>query len=364
MKKYVKLTLCGLAALAVVTGCSKKEEKAETVVETTAAETVEATASEAAEITDYGKLLKLGTYKGVEVTKMDTTVTDEEVENQIQSILKSNPEYITITERAAQNGDRVDIDFVGKLDGEAFDGGSAEGYKLVLGSHSFIDGFEDGLVGAEVGQKLDLNLTFPENYGSAELAGQDVVFEVTVNGIEEVKDAVLDDAFVQRVSDFTNVEEYRADVRSRLESTKEQMAEQQIENDAYFAALGNSEYELNEDAVNQYFEDQMNYHNSISGMYGFSSVEDYAATVYQMDNETFEGYVKESAENAVKEKLMMEEIIKAENLVADDADIAEVAAKLGMDADTLKNSYGEEKAKEYALFFQVLEVIKENAVVK
>lgn len=361
MKKYVKLTLCGLAALAVVTGCSKKEEKAET---TTAAETVAATASEAEEITDYGKLLKLGTYKGVEVTKMDTTVTDEEVENQIQSTLRSNPEYIEITDRAAQDGDRVDIDFVGKLDGEAFDGGSAEGYKLVLGSHSFIDGFEDGLVGAEVGQKLDLNLTFPENYGSAELAGQDVVFEVTVNGIEEVKDAVLDDAFVQRVSDFTNVDEYRADVRSRLESAKEQMAEQQIENDAYFAALGNSEYELNEDAVNQYFEDQMNYHNSISSMYGFSSVEDYAATVYQMDNETFENYVKESAENAVKEKLMMEEIIKAENLTADDADIEEVAAKLGMDADTLKNSYGEDKAKEYALFFQILELIKENAVVK
>lgn len=359
MKKYVKLTLCGLAALAVVTGCSKKEES---TAETTAAET--SVAETRAEITDFGKMVKLGTYKGVEVTKMDTTVTEEDVDNQIEKILAANPEYIAVTDRAAQNGDRLDIDFVGKLDGEAFDGGTAEGYKLTLGSHAFIDGFEDGLVGAENGQKLDLNLTFPENYGSAELAGQAVVFEVTVNAIEEVKDAVMDDAFVQRVSDFNTVDEYRADVMRALQEAKEQMADQQLENDAYFAALNNSEYELNQDAVDQYYDEQIDYHNSIASMYGFAGIEDYASTVYQMDNDTFESYIRESAENAVKEKLMMEEIIKAENLVADDDDIAVVAEKLGMDAETMKNSYGEDKAKEYALFFQILDLIKENAVVK
>lgn len=354
MKKYVKLTLCGLTALTVLTGCSKKEEAAETTAQV----------ETRAEITDFGKLVKLGEYKGVEVTKLDTKVTDENVDDAIESILKANPEYIAITDRAAQNGDIVNIDFVGKKDGEAFDGGSSEGYKLELGSGSFIDGFESGLIGAEVGQMLALNLTFPENYHSADLAGQDVVFEVTVNGIEEKKDAVFDDAFVQRVSEFANVDEYRADLLSKLQEEKEQVAEQQIENDAYFAALNNSEYELNQEAVDQYYDEQMEYHEAIFEMYGFGSLEDYISTVYGMEKSDFETYITESAENAVKEKLMMKGIQEAENMIVEDADIDAVAEKLGLTADTLKESYGEEKAKEYALFFKILDLIKTNAVVK
>lgn len=359
MKKYVKLTLCSLTALAVVTGCSKKEDAAETTATETAAEM-----ETRAEITDFGKIVTLGAYKGVEVTRLDTEVTDEDVNAAIESVLQANPEYVAVTDRTAQNGDVVDIDFVGKKDGEAFDGGTSEGYKLELGSGSFIDGFEDGLIGTKVGQKLDLNLTFPENYHSADLAGQDVVFEVTVNGIEEIKDAVLDDAFVQRVSEFGNVDEYRADLLLKLQEQKEQVAEQQIENDAYFAALNNSEYDLNQEAVDQYYEEQMAYHNAIFEMYGFGSLEDYASTIYDMEQSDFEAYVKESAENAVKEKLMMKAIEEAENLTVEDADIDAVAEKLGLTADTLKESYGEDKAKEYALFFKVLDLIKSNAVVK
>ena len=358
MKKYVKLTLCGLAAMAVVAGCSKKEETAETdpAAETSAAETK-------AEITDYGKLVKLGEYKGVEVTKIDTTVTDEAVDLRIESILNANPEYIPVTDRAAQDGDMVDIDFVGLKDGEAFEGGTSEGYKLELGSNSFIDGFEDGLIGAEVGQELSLNLTFPEDYAAADLAGQDVVFEVTVNGIEEVKEAVLDEAFVQRMSDFNTVEEFRADILAGMQEEQEKLAEQHIESDAYFAALNNSEYELNPDAVAQYYDEQMEYHNAIAEMYGFS-LSDYASTLYGQDEAGFEEYVQKSAENAVKEQLLIDAIAQAEKMVVEDADIEAVAERLNLDVETLKSSYGEEQTNEYAMFFKVVDFIKDNAVVK
>ncbi|MGN0158529.1 MAG: trigger factor [Brotaphodocola sp.] len=359
MKKYVKLTLCGLAAMAVITGCSKKEETAET---TTAAAETEA-AETAAEITDFGKIVKLGDYKGVEVTKMDTTVTDDAVELRIDSILKANPEYIPVTDRPAQNGDVVDIDFVGMKDGEAFEGGTSEGYKLELGSGSFIDGFEDGLIGAEVGQELSLNLTFPENYGAAELAGQDVVFDVTVNGIDEVKDAVLDEAFVKRISDFDTVEEFRADILSTMQEEQEELAQKHIESDAYYAALNNSEYELNQYAVDQYYTNQMDYHNAIAQMYGFS-LADYASAVYGKDEADFETYVREQAEDAVKEQLLIDAIVEAEQLVVEDADIEAVAEKMNLDVDTLKSSYGEDQTNEYALFFKVVDLIRDNAVVK
>lgn len=355
MKKYVKLTLCGLAAMAVVTGCSKKEETAETTaaVETEARE----------EITDFGKIVKLGDYKGIEVERIDTTVTDEAVDLRIQTILKSNPEYITVTDRAAQDGDIVDIDFVGMKDGVAFEGGTSEGYKLELGSNSFIDGFEDGLIGAEVGQELSLNLTFPENYGAADLAGQDVVFDVTVNGIEEVKEAVLDDAFVKRVSDLATVDEFRADLVATMQEENEKLAEQHIESDAYFAALNNSEYELNEDAVQQQFEDQMDYHNMMASMYGFS-LADYASMLYGQAEADFETYIREQSENAVKEQLLIEAIAEAEQLVVEDADLEVVAERLNIDVETLTARYGEEQAEEYAIFFKVVGLIKDNAVVK
>ena len=176
MKKHVRLTLCCAAAVMLAAGCGKKSDTAE--------ETTTAASETQAEITDKGEVTKLGEYKGMEVTKEDTTVTDDEVVTRIQNILAANPEIIEITDRPAQEGDTVNIDYVGMKDGVAFDGGTAEGYDLELGSGVFIDGFEDGLIGANTGEERSLNLTFPENYGNADLAGQAVVFDVTVNKIE------------------------------------------------------------------------------------------------------------------------------------------------------------------------------------
>lgn len=357
MRKFVKMTLCGLAAVTVLAGCSKKDAE---VAETTAAQTESSAAEE--EIVDKGEITKLGEYKGVEVTRMSTEVTDEELEAAINNILAANPEYIEITDRAAKDGDIVNIDYVGMKDGEAFDGGTAEGYDLELGSGSFIDGFEDGLIGAETGAELSLDLTFPENYGNADLAGQAVVFDVTVNAIKEKKDAVLDDSFVQRMSDFTTVDEFRADTKEDLVEQKEQQAEQQIENDALMAAVENSEFDLNQAAVDQQYDQQYNYYNSMVQMYGMT-LADYVS-MFSMTEEEFKEELRTAAETAIKQQLLVEAVTEKEGLTVEDADREAIAEQYGADLKTLQDTYGEESVDKTANVYKVVKFIKDNAVVK
>lgn len=356
MRKYAKLALCGLAAVMMVAGCSKKEP-----AETTPAETGTEASSETR--ADRGKVTKLGTYKGVEVEKMDTQVTDEDLEAELQRLLKNNPEYVEITDRPAKEGDVVNIDYVGMKDGEAFEGGTDEGFDLELGSGRFIDGFEDGLVGAETGSERSLNLTFPENYGNAELAGQDVVFEVTVNNIKEKKDAVLDENFVQRMSDFTTVDEYKNDVRTNLQKQKEDAAELQMENDAFTAALENCEFNVNSDAVEELFQSQYNYYSQmVPAMYGIE-MEEYIS-VMGMTVEEFETELRNMAELSIKQSLLVKAVAEAENLKVEDADRERAAAQYGGDVETIVNAYGQEALDESAMLIKVAEFIKENAVVK
>lgn len=353
MKKYVKMTLCGLVAVMLVAGCAKKTEEAET--------TTAATTETAEGVTDKGEISKLGTYKGVEVTKMSTEVTEDELEARIQSILAANPEYISV-DRPAQDGDVVDIDYVGMKDGEAFEGGTAAGYKLELGSNSFIDGFEDGLVGATTGQELSLNLTFPENYGNADLAGQAVVFDVTVNGIEEVKDAVLDNNFVQRMSDFNTVDEWKADTLADMEAEKEAQADQQMENDVLMAAIENSEFELNEAAVEEQYNNQLSYYTSMTQMYGMSMA-DYVS-MFGMTEEQFNEELRHDSELAIQQQLLVEAIAEKEGLQVEDADRESLAALYNTTVEDLKTNYGEEAVEENAMMYKVVGFIKDNAVVK
>ncbi len=353
MRKHVKLTLCCAAAVLLAAGCGKKSDTTET---TTAASETQA------EITDKGEVTKLGEYKGVEVTKADTAVTDEEVEARIQNILAANPEIIEITDRPAQEGDTVNIDYVGMKDGEAFDGGTAEGYDLELGSGTFIDGFEDGLIGATTGEERSLNLTFPENYGNADLAGQAVVFDVTVNKIEEKKSAVLDDAFVQRVSDFSTVDEFRADTISTLQSEKEQNAEQQLQNDAFQVAMDNSEFSVNEAAVDQLYENQLSYYENMFSYYGFT-LESYAE-MSGMTEDEFKDQLRKDSENGIKQQLLIDAIAEKEGLTIEDADRENIAQQYGSDLKTLQDTYGEDGIDERAMIYKVIEFIADNAVVK
>lgn len=354
MRKYVKPALCVMAALMMVTGCSKKAAE-----ETTAAET-ETAAQEEAEI-EKGKVTSLGEYKGVEVTRESVEVTDEELDARIQSILDANPEYVEITDRAAKEGDVVNIDFVGMKDGEAFEGGTSQGYDLELGSHSFIDGFEDGLIGARVGDELSLNLTFPEDYQKEDLAGQDVVFDVTVNGIQEVKDAVLDDNFVQRMSDFTTVDEFKADTLEDMKAEKEKQAEQKMQDDALQAVLDATEFELNQEAVDAWYEDQLSYYTSMIEMYGMT-LTDYV-TMFGMTEDQFKEELKTMAETAIKQQLVFEEIARVENFEITDEDRQYVADQVGMNLDVMKESYSDD-LDQTATAYKVVRLITDNAVVK
>ena len=353
MKKNVRLILCCAAVVMLAAGCGKKSDTTET---TTAAETTEA------EITDKGEVTKLGQYKGIEVTKEDTTVTDAELDQRIASILQANPEITEITDRSAQNGDTVNIDYVGMKDGVAFDGGTAEGYNLELGSDAFIDGFEDGLIGANVGEERSLNLTFPEDYGNADLAGQAVVFDVTVNKIEEKKNAILDDAFVQRVSDFSTVDEFKADTMAALQEEKEQSAAQQVEDDAFAAAVDNSEYSLNEAAVEQQYNNQLTYYENMFSSYGFT-MESYAEMIGQTEDE-FKETLHTAAENAIKQQLLIDAVAEKEGLIVEDADRESLAENYGTDLKTLQDTYGEDMVDQTALIYKVVEFIGSNAVVK
>ena len=353
MKKNVRLILCCAAVVMLAAGCGKKSDTTET---TTAAETTEA------EITDKGEVTKLGQYKGIEVTKEDTTVTDAELDQRIASILQANPEITEITDRSAQNGDTVNIDYVGMKDGVAFDGGTAEGYDLELGSDAFIDGFEDGLIGANVGEERSLNLTFPEDYGNADLAGQAVVFDVTVNKIEEKKNAILDDAFVQRVSDFSTVDEFKADTMAALQEEKGQSAAQQVEDDAFAAAVDNSEYSLNEAAVEQQYNNQLTYYENMFSSYGFT-MESYAEMIGQTEDE-FKETLHTAAENAIKQQLLIDAVAEKEGLIVEDADRESLAENYGTDLKTLQDTYGEDMVDQTALIYKVVEFIGSNAVVK
>ena len=167
--------------------------------------------------------MTLGDYKGIEVTKTPVEVSDEEVDAAILSERESHTTYDDV-DRAVQDTDKVNIDYVGTKDGVAFDGGTAQGQELVIGSNQFIDGFESGLIGAKKGDEVTLDLTFPESYGNADLAGQAVVFKVTVNNVQEKNMPELDEAFVQEVSEFKTVDEYKESKKQSLLEQKEGQA--------------------------------------------------------------------------------------------------------------------------------------------
>ncbi|NBH34113.1 trigger factor [Clostridiaceae bacterium] len=362
MKKLVKPLLCGMAVMVLASGCAKKQGDGDTSQAESPTETSADSSSEAETEADLGEITVLGEYKGLEVTRMSTDVSDEELEERIQSILDANPEYVAVTDRAAKDGDILDIDYEGKKDGVAFDGGTAQGYKLELGSDTFIDGFEDGLIGAKAGEKRSLNLTFPEQYGSQELAGKAVVFDVTVNGIEEKRDAVLDLNFVQRMTDFNSVDEFRADTLADLELEKMEMAEQQLGNDVFIAATDNSQFRLNEKLVEEQYENQISYLTAMAQIYGMT-IEDYAA-MSDMTKEEMEKEIRNNVETSMKVQLLVKAIAEKENLQVEDADREEVARMNFTTVEELQEMYGETAVDNAAMSNKVEAFLKDNASIK
>ena len=244
MRKLKLLCLCGLTAAVLMTGCAGSTD-------TTNVNLGSATVSE---------------YRGVKINVAAPEVTDDEVDQKIQTNLKQNPNEVEV-DRAAQDGDIVNIDYKGTKDGEAFDGGTAEGQDLTLGSGSMIDGFEDGLVGAKKGETKTLDLTFPENYREESLAGQAVVFEVTVNAVKEKQDAVLDDAFVQRTSDYQTVDEYKEGIRADLLTQKQKTAEQEMEQDVLQNVIDNSDFKFSRNGISVRYNQMLKQYTNQAKMY-------------------------------------------------------------------------------------------------
>lgn len=251
----------------------------------------------------------LGEYMGLKVQVAPVSVSDEDVEEEAKSSLQlyGDDVYETITEGQVQNGDTANIDYEGKLDGEAFDGGTSKGYDLKIGSGTFIDGFEDGLIDVEIGTTVDLPLTFPESYHSEELAGKEVVFTVTVNEVKRMKE--LTDELVNEVTDgeFADLAAYKENVRATLEANAEEERQNSIKTELLSLIAASSEItEYPQELVDYSVADMTNYYESFAEMYGMEFA-DFLEAYFGM---TEEEYAEESV-NAVKQNLQQELYVKA-----------------------------------------------------
>ena len=337
MKKLKLLCLCGLASAVIMTGCSSCQTEG---------------------VENLGTV-ELGEYKGVEVNMPDVMVTDTEVDARINQVLAQNPD-ITEVDREAKEGDIVNIDYVGKQDGVEFAGGTGEDQDLTLGSGTMIDGFEDGLVGAKKGDKKELNLTFPEDYREEALAGQSVVFEVTVNAVKEKKDAVLDDAFVKRVSDFDTVEDYKQSVMAELLTQKERSADLQVEQAVLQNVVDSSTFKLNKNTVSRRYNDRIKQYEDQAKMYG-SNLSG-MAQAQGMDVPALKEAVYASVEEDVKSQLVILNVAKAEGIELEDADRQEFAESNGQTVEDAVAYFGEETLDEMALNQKVMKFMADQAV--
>lgn len=344
MKKTVRILLCGLMAAAVLGGCGKKET----------AETTAASGETAAEI-------KLGEYKGVTYTPVSVEVTDADVDTEIEALLASNPAWEEV-DRPAEEGDTVNIDYVGMKDGVAFDGGTAEGQDLTLGSGRFIDGFEDGLIGAKKGQEVSLNLTFPDPYElNPDLAGAPVVFDVTVNAVKVKKDAEWNDEFVQNYTEYETVDEFRKGTLEDLKAMAEANAEYYKKAQVIQKVVEASEVTLPEDEVQAYYDEQYAMYESQASMFGMDlkTMLGYSGTTL----EDFEAQLMESSKEGVKMTLVTKEIGRLENLEVTDEERQELCDSIGYaSVEEMIETEGQDQVDEYLLMEKVVAFLADNAV--
>lgn len=315
---------------------------------------------------------KLGEYKGMQLTGSATEITDEYLESYIDYMLENSKQPVAITEdRPVQTGDVVNIDYVGKKDGVAFDGGTAQGYDLTIGSGSFIEGFEDGLIGAKAGDTLDLNLTFPENYPAEDLAGQAVVFTVTVNTIGELVRPELNDEYVQSLGmDYCqNVEEFYEVVRQSLEDSANATLENELQTQVIEKLMEICEFteEVPEEMFNYYKEQiDANFVNSASAV-GMEKA-DYITQYYGMTEEQYQSEIETGALNSARQAIVCSMIAEKEGIeVTDDelnAKIEENYANFGYESvDAYMESGNAEDYRDYLLTMEVLDFLLDNAVV-
>ena len=316
--------------------------------------------------------LKITKYKGVEVAQVEKPdeVTDEEVEQQVQLELDAQAETKEIKDREVKDGDLVNIDFVGKIDGKAFDGGSAEGYELEIGSDSFIDGFEDSIIGHKAGDKFDWNGKFPDDYGNTEYAGKKVVFSIVLNSITERTVPELSDEVVPKLSENAkNVEEYKKEVKKRLEEEAEQEYKNMLYSEVWNEVLNNTEIKKYPEGEKEKAQEALkNSYVELAESYDME-FKDFVETQMGITEEDFDKQAAEAAEQSVKSKLVTSAIAEKERIsLSDEAykkEIEKIAEQYNYDSvDALKEQVEEEELKATALNNLVVEKLSEKCIQK
>ena len=311
----------------------------------------------------------LGEYKGIEVEKKEVEVTDEEVDTEINRVRESNARMIDIDDRAAQDGDTVVIDFDGYVDGKQFEGGKAEDYSLVLGSHSFIDNFEEQLEGKNIGEDVTVNVTFPENYQAEELQGKPAEFKVKIKEIKVKELPELDDDFAQDVSNFDTIAEYKEDLKKKLAENKEEALKREREETVIGKIIENAQMDIPEqmvEAQTRQMTQEFAQRLSSQGL----SIDQYMQFTGLTPQKMIEE-LKPQALKRIQSRLVLEAVVAAENIETSDEDLEKELEKMAemyqMEADKLKELVGEEEKKQIALDLAVqkaVELVVDAAVEK
>ena len=285
----------------------------------------------------------LGEYKGIQVEKAPIEVLDEEIEAEITKERENNARTITVEDRAVENGDMVSLDFEGFVDGVAFEGGKGENYDLTIGSGAFIPGFEDQLVGAKIGEDLEVNVTFPEEYGAAELAGKAAVFKCKVNGIKVKELPEVDDEFAQEVSEFDTLDEYKADIKARLLKDKEEDAKRVKEDAVIEKIIEGAQMEIPDAMVDYQTEQMMEDFAQRMQSQGLSLQQYFQFT--GMTAEQYKEQMRPRALKNIQSRLVLEAVAKAENIEVSeedlDAEMAKMAEMYKMEVEKVKELIGD-----------------------
>ena len=290
--------------------------------------------------------VKLGKYKGIELEKGDVSVVAADVKKELDQMAEKNARLVTVEDRAVKNKDIAVIDFEGFVDGKAFEGGKAEKHELEIGSKTFIPGFDDQVIGMKVDEEKDINVKFPEEYFSKELAGKDATFKVKLHEIKVKELPAIDDEFAKDVSEFDTLKDLKASIKDRLVEDKKNQAKYQLESDAIKAVSDNTKVEIPSGMIETEIDNML---KEIDGRLAYQglNLEQYLKMINKSEDDMRKEYEPQAAES-VKTRLVLEAIVKAENIEATDKDIEakikEMAANYGRKEDELLNN---ENLKEY-----------------
>lgn len=317
----------------------------------------------------YSEYVELGEYKGMKLTKEKGSVEDADLQNKIDEILQSSTTVEHIEEGTVKDGDTVNIDYIGKVDGVAFDGGTAKAQDLTIGSNSYIEGFESGLIGAKVGDTVTINVTFPEDYGNDELNGKPATFDVTINYLHgETIVPEWNDAFVKSVSEYNTTKEYESQLMVELEQELDETEEYTLQANIITNLMEISTFNgVPEDEVTEYGDSMKQYYQD----YASNNNMDYTQFLndyFSMTEEDFNAQIQATAENAIKQKMAVYAVAEKENLIPEGDELTEkelaIAENYGYSTlEDFAAAYGDDYALQLVVRDEVIQFIEENAVI-